>query len=55
MFNLFQTEERIDAFVQQEEGEVQTRRLLLEEKKRWQNYARGSHEVESAGYRGNTF
>lgn len=38
--------------VQQEESEVQERRLLLEEKERWQDHAGGSHEAESAGSRG---
>ncbi|KAA0707489.1 Calmodulin-binding transcription activator 1 [Triplophysa tibetana] len=35
--------------LQQEEGEIQERWLLLEKEKRRQNHAGGSHEAESAG------
>lgn len=52
-FNLpllwFQAAEWVDDTVQQEEGEVQKGRILLEEEERWEDHARRSHEAESAG------
>lgn len=38
--------------LQQEEGEVQERWIQLEEKERWKNDKRGSHEAESQGHGG---
>lgn len=38
--------------LQQEEGEVQERWIQLEEKERWKNDTRGSHEAEGQGHGG---
>lgn len=48
-FSLSQATEWVYDLVQQEEGEVQERWLLLEEEERRQDHAGGSHEVESSG------
>lgn len=50
---IFQAKERIHAFVQPKEGQISQRRILLEEKERWKNYKRGSHEIKSSRNRGN--
>lgn len=39
--------------LQPQEGEVQERWLLLEEKERWEDHPRGPHEAQSSGSRGN--
>lgn len=48
-FSLSQATEWVYDPLQQEEGEVQKRWLLLEEEERWENHAGGSHEAQSTG------
>lgn len=47
-----QAEERQHRPVQQEEGEVQEGRILLEEKEGWKDDERGPHEAEGPGHGG---
>lgn len=48
-FSLSQATEWVYDPLQQEEGEIQKRWLLLEEEERWENHTGGSHEAQSAG------
>lgn len=46
------SKEWFHAALQQEKGPLPQRWLLLEEKERWKNHQRRSHETQSSGHRG---